>query len=249
MNDFNSKDGRKTTAYILLAVAAYILLSNTGLLEIFGIGNLIRWAFRTLFSFIPAAVLLLGIYWLIQSKDEEKPVIAWFLTLFGAVLVLSQLDLFGLSLGDMVIPMWLVLIAFVMMNPRRLLPRSMNKQNDELEDDEGRIKLVAFMGGGELNYTSQSLTGGEIIAICGGYKIDFTDADMEDDYMELNLMCIMGGVEIIVPMNWTVEKTGAVCIMGGYSVKTKNLAHELELPEKTLVLKGVAFMGGGEIKN
>ena len=67
--------------------------------------------------------------------------------------------------------------------------------------------------------------------------------------MELNLYCIMGGVEITVPPNWDVEKRGAVCIMGGFSDKTRCIAEKLELPRKTLIIKGLAVMGGGEIRN
>jgi len=105
------------------------------------------------------------------------------------------------------------------------------------------------MGGGELDYTSRNLRGGDVVAVWGGYKIDFRDADMEGESMELNLRCIMGGVEIIVPSNWEVEKRGAVCIMGGFSNKTRCLADELELPRKKLIIKGLALMGGGEVKN
>lgn len=249
MNDFDPRDGRRTTAFILLGIAAYIVLANTGLLDFLGISTLIGWVFRTIFSLIPSAILVLGIYWLIRSESNEKPIIAWFVTLFGAVLVTSQVGLFGLSFGEMFLPMILVVVAFVVFNPRNLMPRRWNTQSEELGEETGQIQLVAFMGGGELDYTTQALQGGEVIAVWGGYKIDFTEADMEDDYMELNLFCIMGGCEIIVPANWEVEKRGAVCIMGGFSNKTKCLAEELELPRKTLIVKGFALMGGGEVRN
>lgn len=245
----SKKSRRQTTAYILLGVAAYLVLANAGILDSFGLGSVISWVIRSLFNLIPAAFLLLGIYWLSQSKDNKKPLVAWFVTMFGAVLLISQWGLFGLSFGDMFLPMWLVIVAFIVLNPRDILPRRLNMSSDELGEDNEQIQLVAFMGGGDLTYSSQSLTGGEIISIWGGYQIDFRNADMKGDSMELNLLCIMGGVEITVPPNWVVEKRGAVCIMGGYSVKTKCLAEELELPRKTLIVKGLALMGGGEIKN
>lgn len=251
MNDSNRDrdDGRKTTAYILIGVAAYIILSRTGLLDFVGIGELFRWTFRTAFSLIPSVILILGLLWLTRSKEGAKPLIAWFVTLFGGVLVISQFGLFGLNFGEMFLPMWLVVIAFIIMNPRDLLPRRLNSSNEDLDDDQGQIKLVAFMGGGELDYTSRNLTGGEVVAVWGGYQIDFRNADMQGDSMELNLFCVMGGVEITVPSNWEVEKRGAVCIMGGFSNKTRCLADELELPRKKLILKGLALMGGGEVKN
>ena len=249
MSDFDKDDGRKTTAYILIGVAVYIVLANTGILDTFGIGGLVRWAFRTAFNLLPSAILVMGVLWLSRSKEGEKPMIAWFVTAFGAILLVSQFDLFGLSFGNMFTPMILVAVAFMIMNPRELLPRSLNTQNEDLDDEHPTIQLVAFMGGGELDYTSQNLRGGEVVAIWGGYKIDFRQADMEGDTMELNLFCIMGGVEITVPSNWEVEKRGAICVMGGFSNKTRCLADELELPRKKLIVKGFALMGGGEIKN
>lgn len=249
MSEHDREDGRRTTAYILLAIAAYIVLSRSGLLDFLGLGSLIRWSFRALLNMIPVAILVFGLYLLVRSENRPKPIIGWFVTLFGAILLISQTGWFGLSFGDMFLPMWLVVIAFIIMNPRKLLPRGFNTNEEDLSEDDRQIKLLAFMGGGDLHYTTRSLVGGEVVAIWGGYKIDFTEADMEGDEMELNLLCVMGGVEIIVPANWEVEKRGAVCIMGGYSNKTKCLAEKLELPRKTLIIKGLALMGGGDIKN
>ena len=229
MSDHDAQDGRRTTAIILLAVAGYIILANTGLMDFFGISNIIGWVIRTAFSLVPAAILALGVFWIIKTKDGQKPVIGWIVAVIGLVFLVSQTELFGLSFGNMFLPMWLVIVAVVLMNPRDLLPRRMNMLSEELEgDNKGLIQLVAFMG---------------------GYKLDFTESDMEADSMELNLFCVMGGVEILVPPNWDVEKRGAVCIMGGFSNKTTCMAEELELPRKTLIIKGFALMGGGEIRN
>lgn len=249
MSDHDPRDGRRTTAIILLAVAAYIVLANTGLFDLFGIGSLVGGVFRLARGLLPLAILGLGIFWLVRSDEGQKPAIAWAFTLFGGVLVVSQFGLFGLSFGSMFLPMWLVIIAFVMMNPRNILPKRFNTQSDDLSEESERLQLIAFMGGSELNYTTQSLQGGEVVAVWGGYKLDFTQADMEEDSMELNIYCIMGGCEIVVPPNWEVEKRGAVCIMGGFSNKTKCLAEELELPRKKLIVKGLALMGGGEVRN
>jgi predicted membrane protein len=249
MSEYDPRDARKTAAIILLAIAAYIILSRSGLLDLIGISAILGWAFDTIRSLIPSAILALGLYWLISNEGDQKPIIAWFVMLFGAVLVTSQFGLFGLSFGDMFLPMWLVIAAFVVMNPRNILPRRMNMLSNEVDEDSDKIQLLAFMGGSELDYTSKSLKGGEIVSVWGGYQIDFSDADMEGDSMELNLFCVMGGVEIKVPSNWDVNNSGAVCIMGGFSNKTKCLAEELELPRKTLIIKGFALMGGGEIRN
>ena len=249
MRDANNTQGRQLTAWILLGVAAYIILAQVGVLDALGIRDLVRWIFRTLWNLLPAALFAAGMYWVYRSPRGSKPLVAWFIAGFGLILLISQADLFGLSFGELFLPLWLVIIALVIMNPREILPRRFNMQGDEVSEDADELNLVAFMGGGELNYSSKTLRGGQLVAIWGGYQIDFSDADMEGDSMELDVMCIMGGFEITVPAHWEVQKQGAVCIMGGFSNKTKCIAEQLELPRKRLIIKGIALMGGGEFKN
>lgn len=249
MSEPDTPQSRKTVAYVLVAIAGILVLSNAGLFNIFGLRDLIGAIFRLIFNSIPYVLTLAGIFWIARSGKREAPLMAWLVIVFGAVLIVSQIGLFGLSFGDMVAPMILITVAFFLVNPRNLLPRRLNTSNDELDPNQQEIKLFAFMGGGELNYHSKQLKGGEVMAIWGGYDLDFSDADMEGDSMQLNLYCIMGGIEITVPANWKVEKSGAMCIMGGYSNKTRDMAEELNLPSKTLVVTGLALMGGGEIRN
>ncbi len=249
MSGPDTAQSRKTAAYVLVAIAGLLILANTGLFSFSGLGDLIGMLFRLIFNAIPYVLALAGIFWIARSGRREAPLMAWLVLLFGAVLIISQIGLFGLSFGDMLAPMILLTVAFFLVNPRNLLPRRLNTDNEDLDPNEQAIKLFAFMGGGELKYHSKQLRGGEIMSIWGGYEIDFSDADMEGDSMQLNLYCIMGGVEIIVPANWRVEKRGAINIMGGYSNKTRNMAEELNLPPKTLIVTGLALMGGGEIRN
>lgn len=249
MGDWGNRDGRRLTAFILLGVAIYIGLANIGVLDFLGIRDLIRWVIRTIRALIPTAILVLGVYWLSKSNARERSLVPWFVIGLGALMMIAQFDLFGLSFGDLFFPLCLAVVAFFILNPRELLPKRLNTSDDQLGDDAESINLIAFMGGGELHYQSDELQGGEVIAIMGGYEIDFRDADMLEDSMEINLICFMGGVEIRVPPHWDVVKQGAVCIMGGFSVKSECRAEDLDLPRKQLIIRGIALMGGGEIKN
>lgn len=249
MGDWGNRDGRKLTAYILLGVAVYVGLANIGVLDFLGIRDLVRWVFGTLRSLLPTAVLILGVYWLSKSNARERSIVPWFVIGIGALMIIAQFDLFGLTFSDLFVPLWLAVIAFFILKPKELLPKRLNASDDELDQSFDKINLIAFMGGGELHYQSDELQGGDIIAIMGGYEIDFREADMLEDSMELNLICFMGGVEIKIPPHWEVIKQGAVCIMGGFSVKSECRAEDLDLPRKQLIIRGIALMGGGEIKN
>lgn len=249
MGDWGNRDGRKLTAYILLGVAVYVALANIGILDFLGVRDLIRWVFGTLRSLLPTAVLILGVYWLSKSNARERSIVPWFVIGIGALMIIAQFDLFGLTFSDLFVPLWLAVIAFFILKPKELLPKRLNTSDDELDESFDRINLIAFMGGGELHYQSDELQGGDIIAVMGGYEIDFREADMLDDSMEINLICFMGGVEIKIPPHWEVIKRGAVCIMGGFSVKSECRAEDLDLPRKQLIISGIALMGGGEIRN
>lgn len=248
MSDLSDRNGRRNAAYVLIAIAAYLVLASTGLLDFFGIRDLLRFFFRTLWNLVPLGLVVLGAIWLGRAESGERPLFPWFLVIFGAVLLISQFGLFGLNFGDMFLPLWLVFIALVIMNPRNVLPRNFNTQTDDVTEETTKVQLLAFMGGGEINYTSQMLTGGEITAVWGGFQIDFTNAEIAEDTLSINMYCIMGGCEIIVPPHWEVENQ-AFCVMGGFSNKTNCLADQLELPRKKLVIRGLALMGGGEIRN
>ncbi|MCY3565464.1 MAG: LiaF-related protein [Gammaproteobacteria bacterium] len=249
MSEPDSPQSRKTVAYVLVAIAGALILAEAGLFGFSGLRDLIGTLFRLAFNSIPYLLVLAGIFWITRSNKGGAPLMAWLVIIFGAVLIVSQIGLFGLSFSELFVPLILVTVAFFLVNPRNLLPRSLNTANEDLDPDQQEIKLFAFMGGGELNFHSKRLKGGEVMAIWGGYEIDFSDADMEGDSMQLHVYCVMGGVEIKVPANWNVEKSGALCIMGGFSNKTRNMAEELNLPSKTLVVTGLALMGGGEIRN
>ncbi len=244
-----SPTGRKTLAYILLAIAGALILAEAGLFGFDGLRDLTGTLFRLAFNSIPYLLVLAGIVWIMRSGKGQAPLMAWLVIAFGAVLVISQIGLFGLRFSDLIVPMILVIVAFFLVNPRNLLPGGFNTATEDLNPDQHEIKLLAFMGGGELNFHSKQLRGGEITAIWSGYDIDFSEADMEGDTMRLHVFCVMGGVEIKVPANWRVEKSGALCIMGGFSNKTRDMAEELNLPSKTLIVTGLALMGGGEIRN
>jgi predicted membrane protein len=95
---------------------------------------------------------------------------------------------------------------------------------------------------------TKNFKGGKLFAIFGGYKVDFTHADMEGNQAVVEANAIFGGGEIRVPESWQVVVKGAG-IFGAYEDKTRHFQPDPSKPTKTLVVKGVAMFGGIEIKN
>ena len=104
-------------------------------------------------------------------------------------------------------------------------PRPMKeRQHVEPDESDGKLRdLVAFMG---------------------GFDVDLREADIEGDQALITITAFMGGGVLRVPENWAVSmQVGA--FMGGHSLKTR----ETSAANKTLVVKGLAVMGGVEVRN
>ena len=60
----------------------------------------------------------------------------------------------------------------------------------------------------------------------------------------LEMICVFGGSTLIVPADWNV-KVEMFSIFGGF--EDKRVTGQVDY-NKTLILKGVAIFGGGEVK-
>ncbi len=112
-------------------------------------------------------------------------------------------------------------------------------QNDRPE----KQTMISVMGGVERS--GRWTVPQRLAAHClmGGVSLDFREADMAPGVTELSVLCMMGGVEIIVPPNVQVEVSGSA-ILGGFDQAhpgTDTLSVE---PVAILRITGVAFAGG-----
>src|SRR5271166_3933901 len=82
------------------------------------------------------------------------------------------------------------------------------------------------------------------VAILGGGEIDLREARFSEPVVTLNVVAIMGGVEITVPDDATVRVTG-IGIMGGFDHGSSGSGGS---GGPTIVVNGVAIMGGVDVK-
>lgn len=111
--------------------------------------------------------------------------------------------------------------------------------------DNSRMNIMALMGGVSRGNNSTAFRGADLLAIMGGLEIDLRKAAIHGEAV-IDLFVMWGGIEIRVPPDWTVT-SHVVPLMGGVDDKTRppQTAHV----EHHLVLRGVALMGGVEVKN
>jgi hypothetical protein len=106
---------------------------------------------------------------------------------------------------------------------------------------------VAIFGGVKQRITVKNFRGGRLLAICGGFDIDLSRADIDGPVAVIDANALMGGGEIRVPDSWFVEFHG-VPLLGGYSDETHQVVTD-PATAKRLIVRGVLVMGGVVVKN
>lgn len=111
-------------------------------------------------------------------------------------------------------------------------------------NDNSTMTVVAVMGGVTRGNNSRAFRRADLFAFMGGCEIDLRKAAINGEAV-VDLFCMWGGIEIRVPEDWTVVSQ-ILPLMGGVDDKTRPpqaaTAHRL-------TLRGMALMGGVEIKN
>ncbi len=116
------------------------------------------------------------------------------------------------------------------------------------DDSADTVDEFAIFGGTETTNSSPDFRGGELLAVFGGCELDLSRAQIRENTVVINAHAFFGGVDIRVPREWKVSVKG-MGILGGYEDKTHHLTAEEGAPAKQLIVRGLAFCGGVEIKD
>jgi len=198
-----------------------------------------------IFDFWPLILIAIGLNQIVQPKEARQPYGGWIMVGIGALFLLDNLDIIYFEFSDLW-PLLLILIGLSM------LKKHTSKDPDSVKGGADYINLSFILGGGDHVFTSQTLKGGSITALLGGGKIDLRRASCEGDELVIDAFAFWGGIEIVVPYHWKVNIQGTP-IMGAVENKTSSIDNidgiEVNLPPKTLIVKGSAIMGAVEVKN
>lgn len=114
------------------------------------------------------------------------------------------------------------------------------------------VRAFAVMAGNERRSVSTALRGGDLTAFMGGVTLDLKQARLEGGEAVIDAIAFWGGIEIRVPEDWIVVSR-VIPLMGGFEDKTRPPAPAGERTAPTaapcLIVRGVAIMGGIEVKN
>ena len=113
------------------------------------------------------------------------------------------------------------------------------------DDSSPHFHSFAFMGSVARKVVTQEFRGGEIEAMMGGGDIDLRSAHMANGTARLEINLIMGGVNLFVPEDWSVEYQGAP-IMGSVEDRSKRPP---DASKGRLIITGIIVMSSVIIRN
>lgn len=190
----------------------------------------------------PVLLILFGLQHILRPEPARQTTAGIIFILIGALFLGNNLDLFYIRFS-VIWPVILILIGFAIL-------RNSGTRRKEGVADSDYINLTFVFGGGDFKFSSKTLQGGKISAVLGGGKIDLREADILGEEIEFDLFAFWGGVELIVPETWEVAMMG-MPLMGGMEDKTRGAVTKSDsgAAPKRVVIRGMAIMGGVEVKN
>lgn len=227
----------------ILAGGALIILGVAFLLAQMGyLGNMRAW------HFWPLILVLAGLLKIARPDRPAERVWGFLFVAGGTAAQLHYLEIIHLQ-WSVIWPVLLILGGVILLGSTLFRSRSRRKKGSS-SDAASSSEVDAFVvfGGREDNVDSKTFQGGEILCVMGGYMLDLRDAGIENGTAVLRVTAVMGGVEIRVPIEWSVT-VKASPIMGAFEDKTRHAQKDEDSPQQTLVLEGSAVMGGVEITN
>lgn len=207
---------------IVILLGLLLLLETTGVVET-----------ADLLVYTPSLFVLVGFWALYQSRFRN---VVGPLVLVG-IGVAAQLVALGYATVDEMVTFWpLLLVAFglsILLGQVRTRVR---------ETDDAFTSAFAVFGGVEKRITSLEFLGGDLTAIFGGTELALRNAGVSDPPARVNAVAIFGGVEVVVPRDWTVQ-LDVLPVLGGASDDRPRRPPDQPRDEIDLVVTGFAAFG------
>ncbi|KUG05120.1 hypothetical protein ASZ90_017441 [hydrocarbon metagenome] len=194
--------------------------------------------------FWPSILILAGINYMIGYQRITGILIGLILTGLGAAYLGRNLGLYSVDfslLWKTVLAALLIIWGISML----LGEKGISKTN------------LAIMGGVEKKGSPWELKSSDYLALMGGVELDLRDAIISDKEVDLNLLAIMGGINIVLPADTSVKWSGT-SFLGGVNVMGKGSGGifgssqgsiQTEANERfKLNLRMNTIMGGIEVK-
>lgn len=150
-------------------------------------------------------------------------------------------------------PGLLIVIGIMVILKRTIFKNRMHRHfehhaTNEMKNDAGFIIINNIFSGGKHKIPATEFKGGKISNIFGGTELELTQATLAPGTNVLEISCIFGGANVIVPPDWVVTLQ-VNTILGGFNDKRPVIKNNSNASsDRELIIKGSAIFGGGDLK-
>ena len=211
----------------VILVGVLFTLDNLGVMET-----------GELFLYWPVVLILIG-FTRLPSRDAGELTFALVAIGGGLWILFYNLEITDLEPWGFFWPAVLILIG-VNLAIGALRPRAAASAGSAARTDG-----FACMSSLERRSAEPAFEGGDLTAIMGSCEVDLRAAGIGEHEPVIQLFAFWGGIEILVPKGWRVESR-VLPLLGSYEDNSEPAAGE-NAPR--LHLRGMAIMGGVEVKN
>ncbi|MFO7924632.1 MAG: DUF5668 domain-containing protein [Bacteroidales bacterium] len=235
--DDNKREISRSTMTIIggVLIIAGLLLAGDRL-------NLFPFRMRSIIFTWQMLLVVLGLIFLSKREGRLTGII---LLCIGIFFLLPKFTILPVSAGRLFWPAMLVFVGLVILlkSPfRRGVGYSAHsKSGDTIED-------VHIFAGHDRIIQNENFRGGEIVNVFGGGNYDMLQSKLAPGNNILEVVMVFGGSKIIVPQDWDV-RVEVSAVFGGFSDKRIKSPEIKRDPSRTLIIKGIAIFGGGELVN
>ena len=131
-----------------------------------------------------------------------------------------------------------VVIAAAALVVRWLMPSAGDEESDE-------VAVVAALNGIDIESRARAFRGGSAHTVMGGIQLDLRGATLDPTGGRLELLAVMGGIQLIVPDTWRVRIEPSYAIVGG--IDTPRHKEDVPDTEPALEIASYAVLGGIQV--
>jgi hypothetical protein len=217
---------------VFMTVGLLALLTQVGLVDLGGLG---RWW--------PLLLIGVGLVKVIQPPDDRQRGLGIVLLALGGFY-----EVVNVLAWRTAWPVLMILAgAFLVWRGVFASPRAVGRCGDFARIDTPHVSLVSVFGRiRRIVVAPPDFEGGDVTAVLGGIELDFREARIGSSPVRLDVVAMLGGIDIKIPRDWIVEG-GVSPILGGFENKSRAPLDAAAAPR--LVLRGYAVMGGVNVDN
>lgn len=240
MKNESCRHGNRNLVGIILILAGGLYLLQTLDILQMNVGNVI---FSPGFFVLAVGIIILS--------GSRRIWFGAFLVLIGAIMLIPKVFPWVVINGNVIFAIIIIGLGLSIIFRRRTHLHTWHRDINEFKQEKINsdfLDVVSVFSGGHHTLTSNNFKGGNITAIFGGSEIDLSACQLSDGENVIDILTIFGGTTLYVPSDWNIV-VNVTPLFGGFSNKARRSPSAPIDLSKTLVIKGLAIFGGGEIKS